>query len=179
MANENAHSRTTKSTLAALVGLGFALALVSLLFSPGETAHSVLGIGAPAPDFAFETGLGNSRKLSELRGKAVLINFWAHWCAPCLEEMESLKQLEQVFLDSPFELLLVHVGESPLEARKIPHLPSQIAFEVAEAVLDLYGVSALPHSVLVDKAGLVQQEFLGPRDWTSETILNKIRELQR
>lgn len=173
MANENAQSKPSRGAFFALAVFGFALGLIGLLYSPGVDPTLSPLVGNEAPAFEFES-LGRKESLLDLRGKVVLLNFWASWCEPCLEEMASLIELEKTLTDQNFVLLMIHVGEDNEEARKLVPLPKRVVFNIAPSVLSDYSVSALPHSVLIDREGNVVQEFLGPRDWTSQEILGQI-----
>ncbi len=176
MANENTKRNTSKGVIAALIGLGFVLAALGLYFSyvpegPGETL-----VGVEAPDFEFSADGQGKQNLGSLRGKVVLINFWAYWCEPCIDEMESLKKLEASLEGKDFVLLMVHVGDEKEEALKVAHLPSNRVFDISAGILGAYGVSGLPHSVLIDRNGVVRAEFKGPRDWMSSSIQKQIQE---
>jgi thiol-disulfide isomerase/thioredoxin len=176
MANENAKRSTPKGIVTGLIALGFLLAALGLYYSwetepPGETL-----VGAEAPDFEFTLDPGTKQNLVALRGKVVLINFWAYWCEPCLEEMASLGHLQEALKSRDFILLMVHVGDEKDEALKVKDLPNNRVFDVSAGILGTYGVSGLPHSVLIDKQGVVRAEFKGPRDWMSRSILKQIEE---
>jgi thiol-disulfide isomerase/thioredoxin len=175
MANEN-RSKRPRGAFMALVVFGFTLGLVGVLYSPEDDLTTSALIGSEAPAFEFET-LGRRESLLDLRGKVVLINFWASWCAPCLEEMGSLIELEKKLADRNFVLLMIHVGEDKEDALKVGALPQRVVFDVLPSVLSDYSVSALPHSVLIDKDGTVIQEFKGPRDWVSQEVLGQIQDL--
>lgn len=176
MANGNTKRKTPKGALFALIGLGFILAVVGLLYSPDSDSVSEALIGTEAVDFNFQLPNSPQKSLMDFRGKVVLINFWAYWCEPCLKEMPSLKKLEETMKGKDFVLLMVHVGDEIDEAMKVPQLPSQLVFDIPAATLSSYGVSGLPHSVLVDKQGIIRADFDGPRDWMSSDILKQIQE---
>jgi thiol-disulfide isomerase/thioredoxin len=177
MANKNTIEKSPKAALVALVGLGFGLGLVGLFYAGlGEKSVGPL-VGAPAPSMEFSLSSGERKTLASFRGRVVMLNFWAHWCGPCLEEMPSLKQLESRFAKKDFDLLMAHVGEEKEEALKVASLPSQVLFDFPAGTLSDFGVSGLPHSILLDKQGVVRAEFLGPRDWVSSAILQQIQTL--
>lgn len=176
LANENTKRSTSKSALLALIGLGFILAVVGLFYAPSEDPGTGPLVGLETPDFEFELPSGERRTLASYRGKVVLVNFWAYWCGPCLEEMDSLKKLETHFEGKDFVLLMAHVGDEKDEVAKLAGLPSQILMDVPAGALASFGVSGLPHSILIDKQGVVRGEFKGPRDWMSSEILPLITE---
>lgn len=156
----------------AVLGLGLGLAALGFFFSPDTTAPRAALVGTDTPDFEFELLSGERIRLASYRGKTVLIHFWAYWCEPCLDEMASLRELQAKLAGKDFVLLMGHVGDEREEVRRIPNLPSQGAIDVSSDALDFFGVSGLPHSVLIDPKGIVRAEFIGPQEWTSPQILS-------
>ena len=121
-----------------------------------------------AEDFTLPTPDGGTFRLSEHRGKVVLINFWATWCPPCREEMPSMQRLYAGQKDRRFTMVAVALDSSPTLVG--PYLKqSGITFPVAlDPRMDLaqsYGVRALPASFIVDPRGTVVAMALGPRAW--------------
>ena len=111
---------------------------------------------------------GETLKLREQRGKAVLINFWATWCLPCREEMPAMERLYRRHRERGFVLLAVSVDTDASLVR--PFLEQhKLTFPVTlDAKMDLantYGVRALPSSFLVDRHGYLAALALGPRAW--------------
>ncbi len=172
LANENTRRNPSKSALMAVLGLGLGLAALGFFFSPDTTAPRAALVGTDTPDFEFELLSGERIRLASYRGKTVLIHFWAYWCEPCLDEMASLRELQAKLAGKDFVLLMGHVGDEREEVRRIPNLPSQGAIDVSSDALDFFGVSGLPHSVLIDPKGIVRAEFIGPQEWTSPQILS-------
>ena len=153
---------------------------IVLLLMPEFRQSSGRLVGNPAPPLHMELpGLGPV-DLSEFRGQAVLINFWAEWCGPCLEEMPSLKVLEQKLDPKAFMLIAVNVdGEKArgtVEALGA-QLPKNTVLTFREKELDAYGVRALPFSVLVDADGIVRKSYLGSRDWARSQLVEEIRQI--
>lgn len=115
---------------------------------PAQILHEVQARPL-APDFLLEDMDGKMRQLSALRGKVVLVNFWATWCPPCRREMPSLERLNQALKGANFEILAVNVGEdadtvdaftSTLDV--VPSFP--IAFDKDGRVLKSWPVMGLP-----------------------------------
>ncbi len=134
-------------------------------------------IGEPAPSFTLPSKTAPV-SLNQFRGKVVLLNFWATWCPPCLQEMPSLEKLNQKMKGKEFELLAVNVDEEGWLAierflRKIP-VTFTIVIDPRGDVATEYGTQRLPESFLIDKNGVVVQKYLGPRDWTDEKIISEI-----
>lgn len=135
-----------------------------------------------APDFLLEDIDGKKRLLSALRGKVVLVNFWATWCPPCRREMPSLERLYQALRGADFEIFAVNVGEdadtidtftSTLDA--VPTFP--IVFDKDSRVLKAWPVMGLPTTFILDKKGRIIYRAVGGREFDDPSILKQIRSL--
>jgi peroxiredoxin len=121
-----------------------------------------------AEDFTVALLRGEPLKLSEQRGKPVMINFWATWCAPCREEMPAMERLYRRHRERGFVLLAVSVDADAslvrpfLEQHK---LTFPVALDSKMSLANAYGVRALPSSFLVDRDGNLAAVALGPRAW--------------
>jgi peroxiredoxin len=121
-----------------------------------------------ADDFTLKTLDGGSFRLADQRGKVVLVNFWATWCPPCLEEMPAMQRLWARHKDAGFVLVAVALDADP---KKVPPfvtahgLSFTIALDPKMESADKYGVRALPSSFVVDRAGTLTGLALGPRHW--------------
>ena len=132
-----------------------------------------LTLSANPPDLssaALEDEAGNPRSIAEWRGKPVLINFWATWCAPCREEMPSLERLQKKMADTPFEVVTVATGRS--DARGVDKFLNEIGVTELPRLRDPkmqmardMGVLGLPVSVLVDADGREVARLIGDADW--------------
>jgi len=140
----------------------------------------------PAPDFAVQDVHGNMRKLSEFRGKVVLLNFWANWCPPCREEVPSIQALQDMLVDDDFVVLALASNKGWKEV--IDEFPNGTSMTVLldppatedEAIGKIaryYGTPALPESYLIDKDGFIRYYFVNKRDWKSDIAVTCIRSL--
>ncbi|MGR4858030.1 redoxin domain-containing protein [Bacteroides pyogenes] len=119
----------------------------------------VVGVGKQAPDFMLETPEGERLLLSALRGKCVLIDFWASWCAPCLREAPNIKRVYEKYRDSGFEVLSVSLDERSDQWKQAIrkhgldwlHVSSLKGWKCP--VAKLYQVSAVPAMFLIDREG--------------------------
>jgi cytochrome c biogenesis protein CcmG/thiol:disulfide interchange protein DsbE len=154
------------------------LAVILLLAATGCDRGSHPGqIARPAPNFTIVDG-SKTIRLSNYRGKIVILNFWASWCAPCLEEFPSLidlqKQMPQIvvigvdfdddvsayrqyLIDNHIDLLTIHD-----ESQK-----SNLAF----------GTTRPPETYIIDSQGKIRRKFIGPQDWTNPEIMNYLKNL--
>ena len=134
-----------------------------------------------APDFALPDLSGRSIRLSDYRGKIVLLNFWATWCAPCRAEMPALAGLFRSMKGTDFALLTVAVqsgGRAEIEGfyRQLGlSLPTLV--DIEDKTFRAYGLTGVPETFLVDRAGRVVQHFIGPRDWNASEFRQELGRL--
>jgi peroxiredoxin len=192
----------TLTALVASVAVAGALALVSAAAerdrtaSPKTRAGKVLSLGDAykeldlirpsrpkvADDFTLPALGDTTFRLSEQRGKTVLINFWATWCPPCLEEMPALERLYRQHRGNGFVLVAVSVDADP--ARVTPfvkkhELSFPVVFDPKMKLAERYGVRALPATFLVDRTGHLTALALGPRAWDSDASHSLVEGLTR
>jgi peroxiredoxin len=120
--------------------------------------------GKTAPDFALQSMSGENVRLSEMRGKVVMVNFWATWCAPCRKEMPLLDELYKKHSSSGFVLLGVNIDNSQDKAKKMAKklgVTFPVLFDTKKNVSESYGVSAMPFTVILDKGGRVKHVHKG------------------
>lgn len=154
------------------------LGLMCLLPVPGCDRGQQPGqIGQPAPLFTVSDG-EHSVDLRQLRGKVVVLNFWASWCPPCAAETPSLAALHR---DLPqVELLGVsfdedHAAYNRFLTRYGVNFPT--VNDVQGNANKLYGSTRPPETYIIDKAGIIRRKFIGPQDWTSPEIEDYLRKL--
>jgi peroxiredoxin len=132
-----------------------------------------------APPIDLYTPAGEPFTLSSLRGKVVLVNFWATWCEPCVTEMPSLQRVRDRFAPG-FEVLGVNHQEGPTPIQAFIDR-SGITFPIVRdtdgAVAKAWGVRIFPASYLVDRAGRVKHVLIGGADWTGPKLVSTIRSL--
>ena len=119
---------------------------------------------------------------NSLNGKVLLVNFWATWCPPCVEELPSIQNARDKFDQSHFEVVAVNVGEKVAEIEAfLEALPVKLTFPiVVDEKLSVYAdwqVRPLPATFLVDRTGKIRYQALGGRDFDSANIRAIIQEL--
>ena len=149
-----------------------------ITFSPG-TARAQGDMPSEAPLFTLFDSSENLVALEDYRGKVVLINFWATWCPPCIEEMPALQGLKESFIHRPFEILAINMAENQ---DAIDTFLERTGFEFSFPLLldpggkvaDQYHVTGLPTTMLVDLDGMFAFGGVGPRDWNSSEVQAEI-----
>lgn len=126
--------------------------------------------GSVAPAFTLSAPGGEHTNLTDYRGRVVLLNFWATWCAPCREEMPSMQKLWEAYRDRGLVVLAVAVGEDAKPVTRFAEklgLDYPVLLDRKEDVRDSYGVVGLPVSYFIDREGNIAGRVVAGRDWTS------------
>jgi len=119
--------------------------------------------------------------LTDYKGNVVLLNIWATWCPPCVEEMPSMEKLHQELKDESFEILAVSIDVSGAEA-VIPFMKKhKLGFsaltDTTGAIKNLYQTIGVPESFIIDKDGIIVEKVIGPRDWAASGAIRYFRNL--
>ena len=145
-----------------------------------QAGLQVLKEPVAAPDFTLPSVTGEKITLSSLKGKIVLLNFWATWCPPCRIEMPSMQRLYDELKDEGFELIAVNLQE-PEETVKRFLLENGYDFPVLldtrGGVGALYGVRSIPQTFLIDAEGFAVAGLTGAREWDSEDLYSALRSM--
>jgi cytochrome c biogenesis protein CcmG, thiol:disulfide interchange protein DsbE len=158
--------------LAALLLAGVVIFLVATQFlgRPAPINVTVQGghatVGRAAPDFTTQTLDGSRVRLSQYRGKPVLLNFWATWCAPCLDEMPLIQRASDIYKSQGLVVLAVNYQQTNTSSMQAflhkvdARFPA--VFDPAAQIAGAYGVNVgLPVSVFIDRSGTVSFIQLG------------------
>ena len=135
----------------------------------------------PAPDFTFPGLDGKKVSLYDYKGKVVLVNIWATWCPPCVEEMPSMEKLYRKFKGENFEILAVSIDEPGLKAvapfMKKSNLTFPALIDSEGAIKAVYGITGIPESFIIDQQGILLKKIVGPVDWATPNIFRFFRDL--
>jgi thiol-disulfide isomerase/thioredoxin len=121
-------------------------------------------IGKPAPGFRLDLLEGGEFQLSEQKGNIVVLDFWASWCGPCMQSLPQVDAVAREFADSGVKLVAINMQEdraaaaSALERLNIKPI---VALDTDGAAAGHYQVTAIPHTVIIDRKGNVAELFIG------------------
>jgi peroxiredoxin len=140
---------------------------VLIFFATGMARGA--GQGEKAPDFTGKTLSGKNVKLSELRGRTVLINFWGTWCAPCKEELPYFNRLYGKYRGIGLEILAVNIDKVVSQAARMSGnlgLTFPVVLDPAGDLSDLYRIRSMPTTFVVGKDGMIRYVHwgFGPND---------------
>ena len=152
------------------------LSMAATVFSNGPVdsvrpiaQRGVVKPGEPAPNFQLRDMNGQIVSLSDLRGKVVLLNFWATWCGPCRVEMPAMERLYRTYERKDFEILAVSTDAQGVAVTRPFQEENKLTFPILHdsdfRVGLSYGARTLPMTFMVDRQGVVRQHIFGARDW--------------
>lgn len=147
------------------------LFLLPLALLPGcnRGAHPAQ-LGTRAPDFTISDG-ATTINLASYRGKVVLLNFWATWCPPCVQEMPSLSQLHR---DDPnLVILAVSIDENADDYKSFireRHIEFTTVRDPQQKAASLFHTEKWPETYIIDRNGIIRRKFIGAQDWTDPEI---------
>jgi cytochrome c biogenesis protein CcmG/thiol:disulfide interchange protein DsbE len=132
----------------------------------------------PASDFNLELLQGGNLTLSDLRGKVVLVDFWASWCPPCRQEAQTLAQVYREYANQPVEFVGVDIWdqrEDALDYISDYDVPYPNGIDEKGNILIDYGVTGIPEKFLIDQHGVLRQKLVGPTH--ADTLREALDEL--
>lgn len=151
-----------------LIFLGFAWILASMDRTGASTSGKIPAPqqGFLAPNFVLNTMAGETVKLSDLRGQAVLINLWATWCPPCRAEMQAIETVYEDYKDQGFTVLAVNMTYQDEPSAIAPFVEEQgltfpILLDETSEMASNYQLKSLPSSFFIDREGIIQEVVIG------------------
>lgn len=155
------------------LGLGGYVLLIGVLLTIGVFGYALIQrnqtqpTSGPAPDFSFTTYDGETMKLSDLRGKVVIMNFWASWCGPCRDEAPALKNVADRYANEDVVVLGIAYTDTDKNARKFINEFDITYFnapDIGTRISDIYNIQGVPETFVIDKEGNIVQFFILPLD---------------
>jgi thiol-disulfide isomerase/thioredoxin len=145
--------------------------------SSDTTGKSAVAVEkSPAPDISVVAlATGSVLKLSDLKGKVVLLNFWATWCPPCREEIPSMMKLNAFMAGKPYQMVAVSIDEGGKAA--IDSFFKETGFSLptyqdeSGTAAKAYGITGVPETFVIDKHGILVKKFIGGAAWDSPEVV--------
>jgi peroxiredoxin len=158
------------------------LGAVAFALWRGGSVPPPLGRGSPAPPFELAEPDGSRPlRLEDLRGRVVLLNFWATWCKPCEDEMPAMERLYRTLGGPEFELVAISVDTDAGAVTRFRDrlgLSFPILLDPGSEVSRRYQTTGYPESFLIDRSGnLASARFVGPRQWDEPEYESLVRRL--
>lgn len=143
-----------------------------------ETEQHYLGNDRLAPDFTLQDRDGNTWRLSDHRGKVVVLNFWTVTCQPCVEEMPTLEQLARIVGErDDVELVAISTDRTWDQVATVvgPRSPLRVLLDPDKAIVrDRFGTRLYPETWIIDRDGVIRLRVDGPREWSSPIAVDAI-----
>jgi thiol-disulfide isomerase/thioredoxin len=145
---------------------------------PGSFDSSLIPIEIQLP--AFTDPSGGTADIRRFRGRVVLVNFWATWCAPCIKEMTFLDRLQGDFKPNELAVIAISEDQGGLPTARSFMTQQKFGFlkpyaDPTGAMAQALGIQGLPTSIIYDKQGHEVQRVIGPYEWDSPAILARFR----
>ena len=157
------------------IGLTFAAIILGAFAFPSYRQGEASLAGRKAKDFDLQ--IQGASHLSDLKGKVVILNFWASWCPPCLEETQSLNKLQQAIAPKGGVVLGISVDEDNAAYKKFladNHVIFPTYDDMTKKTATDYGTSMFPETYFIDRDGRLARKVVGPQDWQSPEIMQSI-----
>lgn len=145
-----------------------------------DSSQAVEGIevGNRAPDFALRTLDGKEGRLSDFRGKKVIVNIWATWCPPCRAEMPDMQTFYEEYKNQGVEIVAVNLTKSEKNLEQVARfieaygITFTVVLDEQGEVSQRYQAQAIPTSYVIDSAGIIRNKMIGPmsKDWMVEQM---------
>ena len=165
--------RTIQATIALLLAV-----FVYVIF---DSFHEkIVVVGDTAPDFSIKTDSGRTITNTNFGGKLLVLNFWATWCPPCLDELPSLNQFQRRFANSGVVVLGISADKDEKAYRDfLARYP--VSFQTARdpevKISADYGTFKFPDTYIVDTNGKVVRKIINATDWMSERMIKDVESL--
>jgi cytochrome c biogenesis protein CcmG/thiol:disulfide interchange protein DsbE len=149
----------------------------TLLLTACDRGDHPSHIGSPAPEFKLAES-GRSVDLAQFKGHVVIVNFWATWCPPCIEELPSLLAMQRELPDVTV-IAISQDEDAETYARFLVtnNVTLLTVRDPSARIPRLYGTAKIPESYVIDRKGILRRKFVSAQNWTSPEIINYLRKL--
>jgi peroxiredoxin len=169
------HSVKVDGWLKAGIGLLGAILVFVIYISIHER---IVVAGDSAPDFSITADNGRTITAANFGGRLLVLNFWATWCQPCVEELPSLDEFAKEMAGSGVVVLGVSMDTNPKLYRNFlarSHVSFMTARDPEAKISADYGTYKFPESYIIDAKGKVVEKIIGATDWTDGNMVNKVK----
>jgi cytochrome c biogenesis protein CcmG, thiol:disulfide interchange protein DsbE len=152
------------------IALGLALAVLVGCYAGSRPQ----GIGRPAPAFSVQ-GSDGKVTLSDFRGQVVVLNFWATWCPPCVEELPSMIEMQKRMQAQGVKIVGISIDEDATAYNKVLQQYGVNFLTVRDPdrrVSSEYGTFGWPETYIIDRQGIIRRKLVGPANWTAPEMLD-------
>lgn len=158
--------------------VAFSLGIVVLFAMPSYRQGEASIAGSQEKDFKLDLG-GKPARLSDLRGKVVVLNFWGSWCGPCVQEAPSLERLNQYIKSRNAMVLGVAADDDEAAFRAFiqkhgltfPNYRDPATIDTRSPIAASYGTFMVPETYIIDRRGRIARKIVGPQEWDSPQML--------
>lgn len=161
-------------------GLIVALMAALIWVVSGTLQQRVVMVGDSAPDFQITADDGKKISRSDFGGRLLVLNFWATWCPPCIQEMPSLDAFQQRMRGKGVVVLGISVDKNERSYREFLRR-AKVSFITARdpeaEISSSYGTFKYPETYVIDRQGKVLEKFIGPEDWLAPQLIARIEKL--
>jgi cytochrome c biogenesis protein CcmG, thiol:disulfide interchange protein DsbE len=168
-----------KKKILTALGLLAAGTVIYVFAAPSYRQGEASLAGKKAPDFPLQLN-GREIHLSDLRGQVVVLNFWATWCPPCVQETPSLNQLQQAIAPQGGMVLGISEDQDPDAYAQFLH-DQNVIFptfdDTTTKIPGTYGTSMYPETYVIDRDGRIARKIVGPQDWQDPHFVESIEAL--
>jgi cytochrome c biogenesis protein CcmG, thiol:disulfide interchange protein DsbE len=165
-----------KKKILTALGLLAAGTVIYVFAAPSYRQGEASLAGKKAPDFPLQLN-GREIHLSDLRGQVVVLNFWATWCPPCVQETPSLNQLQQAIAPQGGMVLGISEDQDPDAYAQFLH-DQNVIFptfdDTTTKIPGTYGTSMYPETYVIDRDGRIARKIVGPQDWQDPHFVESI-----
>lgn len=166
-----------------LVVIGTVVALSACTKKDAAKVKGSLQENSPAPAITVNSLDGKPLNLSDLKGKVVILNFWATLCPSCIEEIPSMMKLNNVMAGKPFQMVAVSIDEGGLPAIasffKTSGFSLPVYTDPDNRAAKTYGITGVPETFVIDKSGILLKKVIGPKAWDSPEVLSYLEALTK